>query len=265
MKAMILAAGRGERMRPLTDSTPKPLLKVRGKPLMAWHVEALARGGFTQLVVNTAWLGTQISSYLSRYLSSDASNPVGLYGNVYKGLLLSILYSHEEHDFGHALETAGGIARALPHLGEVFWVVAGDVFVPDFEFLQSSVDRFVASEQLAHLWLVPNPDHNLNGDFGLSQAGLALNSSVDSAHPRYTFSTIGLYRKALFETLPFGNPHGLKAPLAPLLRWAMDHQRVSAELYLGAWTDVGTPARLNELNKTSDQNVPKPHPKHTTK
>ena len=243
MKAMILAAGRGERMRPLTDNTPKPLLLVRGKPLIAWHVEALACGGFTDMVVNTAWLGEQIPVYLL--------SQTGLYGSKDRGQALSFFYSHEGRDFGDALETAGGIARALPQLGEVFWVLAGDVFVPGFEFLQHDVDRFVASNKLAHLWLVPNPDHNLKGDFGLSADGLALNLPATSEQPRYTFSTIALYRRAFFDALPFGNPQGLKAPLAPLLRLAMDNHKVSAELYPSAWTDVGTPARLDELNKTS--------------
>ena len=246
MKAMILAAGRGERMRPLTDSTPKPLLLVGGKPLIAWHVEALARGGFTDLVINTAWLGEQIPAFLS----GDASCPTGPRGSKDGGHALSISYSHEGRDFGDALETAGGIARALPQLGDVFWVLAGDVFMPGFEFLQRDVDHFVAGNQLAHLWLVPNPEHNLKGDFGLSEEGLALNLPAIFSGPRYTFSTIGLYRKALFNSLPFGNPQGLKAPLAPLLRQAMDNQRVSAELYQGAWTDVGTPARLDALNQT---------------
>lgn len=245
---MILAAGRGERMRPLTDSTPKPLLAVRGKPLIAWHMAALARGGFTDLVVNTAWLGEQVETSLS--------SQKGQYRAPHIGSLLSISYSHEGRDFGHALETGGGIARALPQLGEVFWVLAGDVFVPDFEFLQHSVDCFTASDQLAHLWLVPNPDHHTQGDFGLSQAGLALNLPAGSTQQRYTFSTIGLYRQAFFKDLPFGNPHGLTAPLAPLLRRAMDNQSVSAELYRGAWTDVGTPERLAELNR--DQTVIEP-------
>lgn len=246
MKAMILAAGRGERMRPLTDSTPKPLLQVRGKPLIVWHIEALACGGFTSLVVNTAWLGEQIPAYLSTQLSCQN----GFNGSKDGGHTLSFFYSHEGVDFGYALETAGGIARALPQLGDVFWVLAGDVFVPDFEFLQRDVDRFAASQRLAHLWLVPNPQHNPKGDFGLSDDGLALNLPANSGAPRYTFSTIGLYRRALFNDLPFGNPHGLKAPLAPLLRLAMDNQLISADLYPGAWTDVGTPERLAELNKT---------------
>ena len=238
--ALILAAGRGERMRPLTDSTPKPLLKVRGKPLMDWHVDALARGGFTKLVINTAWLGQQIEDHFDAQPAQDLQST------------LSISYSHEGADFGAALETAGGIARALPQLGELFWVLAGDVFVPGFAFTQAAVERFEASGKLAHLWLVPNPPHHLKGDFGLNPEGLALNLPAGSAAPRFTFSTIGLYRKALFDSLPFGNPQGLKAPLAPLLRTAMDNQQVSAELYEQAWTDVGTPGRLAELNATSN-------------
>jgi MurNAc alpha-1-phosphate uridylyltransferase len=241
---MILAAGRGERMRPLTDSTPKPLLKVRGKPLIEWHTDALARGGFTDLVVNTDWLGEQIPAHFSRHIDLQANKD--------GRKQLSISYSNEGADFGGALETAGGIARALPLLGDVFWVLAGDVFVPSFEFSQGAVEHFAASGKLAHLWLVPNPEHNPKGDFGLDAGGLALNLPAASRQPRFTFSTIGLYRKALFHELPFGNPHGLKAPLAPLLRTAMDNQQVSAELYQGDWTDVGTPARLNELNQTTN-------------
>ena len=236
-RAMILAAGRGERMRPLTDSTPKPLLKVRGKALIDWQVEALGRGGFHELVINTAWLGAQISDNF------------GLMPNENGHSTLSISYSHEGLDFGGALETAGGIARALPLLGEVFWVLAGDVFVPGFEFTQAAVNRFVPSGKLAHLWLVPNPAHNPRGDFGLGTNGLALNLAGDAGAPRYTYSTIGLFSRALFDTLPFGNPQGQAAPLAPLLRQAMDRQQVSAELYEGAWTDVGTPQRLAELNQ----------------
>ena len=235
---MILAAGRGERMRPLTDVTPKPLLEVHGKPLMQWPMEALAAGGFTQLVVNTDWLGAQISS---RFGASPLLDGHGA---------LSISYSDEGRDFGGALETAGGIVRALPLLGEVFWVAAGDVFAPDFRFTQASVDRFLASGKLAHLWLVPNPAHNLKGDFGLSAEGLALNTAAE----KHTFSTIGLYRAALFAppycAIPPGNPAGVTAPLAPILRAAMDNELVSAELYTGPWTDVGTPERLAQLNTT---------------
>lgn len=236
VRAMILAAGRGERMRPLTDTTPKPLLEVRGKPLMQWPMEALAEGGFTELVVNTDWLGAQVAARFGARPVLDGHGA------------LSISYSDEGRDFGGALETAGGIVRALPLLGEVFWVAAGDVFAPGFRFTQAAVDRFLASGKLAHLWLVPNPAHNLKGDFGLSADGLALNQAAD----KYTFSTIGLYRAALFAPpycdIPAGNPGGVKAPLAPILRAAMDNQQVSAELYTGDWTDVGTPQRLQQLN-----------------
>ena len=230
-RAMILAAGRGERMRPLTDAVPKPLLEVQGKPLMQWPMEALAAGGFRRLVVNTDWLGEHIASRFGhRHAASE------------------IVYSHEGRDFGGALETAGGIVRALPLLGEIFWVLAGDVFAPDFAFTQSAVDRFAAGTGLAHLWLVPNPPHNPRGDFGISPDGLGLND----APVMHTFSTIGLYRAALFAP-PYcriapGNPGGVRAPLAPLLRAAMAEGRISVELYLGAWTDVGTPERLAALN-----------------
>ena len=246
VRAMILAAGRGERMRPLTDRCPKPLLEVRGQPLIAWHAQALARGGFTELVINTAWLGEHI---VRHFESQPQPQPES--GHRPDGQApLSVEYSHEGQDFGYALETAGGISRALPLLGDIFWVLAGDVFVPDFEFSQAAVSRFAASGKLAHLWLVPNPPHNPRGDFGLSADGLALNLAPDDPAPRYTYSTIGLYRRALFDSLSFGNQQGLATPLAPLLRAAMDKQQVSAELYEGAWTDVGTPARLAELNQT---------------
>ena len=247
IKAMIMAAGRGERMRPLTDTTPKPLLPVRGKPLIDWHAEAMVRGGFTDLVINTAWLGEQLPAHFSAL----SPGHFGLQPNEGGRKQLSISYSHEGVDFGGALETAGGIARALPLLGDIFWVLAGDVFVPGFEFTQAAVARFTAGNKLAHLWLVPNPAHNPKGDFGLSPDGLALNLPKDGPQPKFTYSTIGLYRRELFDSLPFGNPQGLKAPLAPLLRTAMDNQAVSAELYEGAWTDVGTPARLDELNQTT--------------
>jgi len=236
IKAMILAAGRGERMRPLTDSCPKPLLRVHGRALIDWHVDALGRSGFHELVVNTAWLGAQISSHLDRLPRQD------------KHKTLSISYSHEGDDFGHALETAGGIARALPLLGEAFWLLAADVYVPGFEFHAEAVSRFIAGGQLAHLWLVPNPPHHPRGDFGLDASGLALNLPAGDPAPRHTYSTIGLYRRELFDALPFGNPQGQSLALAPLLRAAMDRRQVSAELYTGPWTDVGTPERLAELN-----------------
>ena len=236
--AMVLAAGRGNRMRPLTDHTPKPLLLLHGKPLMLWPMDALQASGFHRVLVNTAWLGEQIAERLDAWAAAQPQ--------------AEVVFSHEGQDFGYALETAGGIARALPELGDVFWVLAGDVHAPDFAFTQASVDRFTASGLLAHLWLVPNPDHNPRGDFGLSSDGLALNTTDGE---RFTYSTIGLYRRALFEApwcdiLP-GNPQGTAAPLAPLLRAAMDAGQVSAELYTGRWTDVGTPERLEELNHST--------------
>lgn len=243
--ALVLAAGRGERMRPLTDSTPKPLLQVQGRPLLQWHLQALANAGVSRVVINTAWLGEQIPAYFS---DKNGVKPIWD-----KRKQLSISYSQEGVDFGGALETAGGIARALPQLGPVFWLAAGDVFAPDFVFDSAAVQAFAASGQLAHLWLVPNPAHNPRGDFGLSSQGLALNLPADDPAPRYTYSTIALLRAELFAPpwcdIAPGNPLGVKAPLAPLLRCAMDAGRVSASLYGGRWTDVGTPERLAELNR----------------
>jgi len=237
-QAMILAAGRGERMRPLTDALPKPLLTVRGQPLMQWPMQALARGGFTHQLVNTAWLGDKIPAHLGERI-------------VWPGLPeVHITYSHEGQDFGQALETAGGIVRALPQLAEVFWVVAGDVFAPDFVFSAEAVQRFVASAQLAHVWLVPNPAHNPGGDFGLSVTGQVLNLPKGAPGCDHTFSTIALYKRAFFADcgLPQGNPQGVALALAPLLRAAMDRGQVSGEVYAGEWTDVGTPERLAQLN-----------------
>ncbi len=245
--ALLLAAGRGERMRPLTDTCPKPLLRVRGQPLLQWHLQALHAAGVRRAAINTAWLGEQISAHFQ-----DAFSPQGLPDG---REALSISYSHEGRDFGGALETAGGIARALPLLGDVFWLAAGDVFVPGFGFDAAAAQAFAASSMLAHLWLVPNPAHNPRGDFGLSPEGLALNLPPESTQPRYTYSTIALLRAALFAppwcAIAPGNPQGLAAPLAPLLRRAMDNGRVSATLYTGPWTDVGTPQRLEELNAST--------------
>jgi MurNAc alpha-1-phosphate uridylyltransferase len=233
-------------MRPLTDHTPKPLLPVRGQPLMQWAMQGLQRGGVSHLVINTAWLGEQIPQHFGDVFETAGQAPMQLH------------YSQEGVDFGGALETAGGIARALPQLADVFWVAAGDVFAPDFVFAPEAYERFKASSQLAHVWLVPNPEHNLGGDFGLSAEGLALNlpkltaPATVAEQPRYTFSTIALYKRAFFEAawcpIPAGNPDGVKAPLAAMLRAAMENGAVSASLYTGAWTDVGTPERLAQLN-----------------
>jgi MurNAc alpha-1-phosphate uridylyltransferase len=226
-QALILAAGRGERMRPLTDRCPKPLLTVRGKPLIVWHLENLARAGVQDVVINTAWLEQQFPAALG-----DGS----AFG-------LRIRYSHEGARFGSALETAGGIATALPLMRDApFWLVAGDVFTPGFDFPAADAQRFAASGALAHIYLVPNPPHNPKGDFGISVEDLALSR----ADQQFTYSTAGLYRPALFKHLPPGQ----KAALAPLLRQAMQSGQVTAALYSGPWTDVGTPERLAELNTT---------------
>ncbi|MBF6631526.1 MAG: nucleotidyltransferase family protein [Comamonas sp.] len=247
LPAMLLAAGRGERMRPLTDTTPKPLLNVQGKALLDWHMAALQRDGVRSVVVNTAWLGAQIPAHLDAHWPQHG---------------MQLQYSHEQDDFGHALETAGGIARALPLLGEAFWLAAGDVFAPDFVFDSAEAQTFAASNDLAHVWLVPNPAHNLKGDFGLAEStpgsgtGRAVNlPPADVARdlrPRFTYSTIALLKADLFRApwcdIAPGNPQGVAAPLAPLLRRAMDAGRCGATLYTGRWTDVGTPERLAALN-----------------
>lgn len=221
MRALILAAGRGERMRPLTDHTPKPLLQVGGKPLIVWHIERLVRAGITDLVINHAHLGMQIEHALGEGSQFGAT----------------IHYSDE----GTALETAGGIAFAAPLLGdEVFAVVNGDVYCDyDFSNLASHASALANSEDRAHLVLVNNPEHNLKGDFGL-QGG-----RITDLPPKYTFSGIGLYKPQLFV----GILRGTKAPLAPLLREQIALNKVSGEHHPGQWVDVGTPQRLAELDQ----------------
>ena len=222
---------------------------------MQWHMEALLREGFSDQLINTAWLGEQIEDY---FLSkSGALCPQ----NLRKALLnqecsdspLQLQFSHEGRDFGGALETAGGICRALPQLADVFWVVAGDVYMPQFEFSHAAYERFAQSDALAHLWLVLNPPHNPRGDFGISSEGQALNLPKDAGHALYTFSTVALYKKAFFMppfcNIPAGNPQGIKAALAPMLRAGMDAGLVTASLYTQEWTDVGTPERLTQLNQ----------------
>jgi N-acetyl-alpha-D-muramate 1-phosphate uridylyltransferase len=256
-QAMILAAGRGERMRPLTDACPKPLLEVRGKPLMLWPMQALARAGFANQLINTAWLGEQVETYFldQKGLQPNKDVREALLNQEHKDASLALSFSHEGRDFGGALETAGGIVRALPALSDVFWVVAGDVFMPQFEFSRAAYDRFSMSDALAHIWLAPNPPHNPRGDFGLTASGQALNLPKDAGHALYTFSTVALYKRAFFAPpfcdIPAGNRQGIKAALAPMLRAAMDAGCVTAELFEGEWTDVGTPERLAQLNSAS--------------
>ena len=228
MKAIILAAGRGTRMRPLSDATPKPLLKVHGKPLIEWHLEALAAGGVREVVINTAWLEEQIVAALG-----DGSR----FG-------LAIRYSMEGRDHGGALETAGGIAKALPWLGDAFWVVSADVHAPDFRYSARAHDAFVASGRLGRLWLVPNPRFHPGGDFGLGADGLGLADSAGPDGQRWTYANIALARAEMFE----GIAPGTHAALAPLLYAGMRERRIGAEIYRGRWENVGTPEQLAALN-----------------
>jgi MurNAc alpha-1-phosphate uridylyltransferase len=216
---MILAAGRGERLRPLTDHTPKPLLVVRGKPLIEWHIEKLVRGGVREIVINLSWLGSSIRSAL---------------GNGQRWGI-AIQYSEEGPV---PLEAGGGIFRALALLGtEPFILVNGDVFTNlDYPRLA------LRSGDLAHLALVPNPRHHPRGDFALVDDRLK-----DLGEPRHTYSGIGVYHPTLFAGCADG-----RFPLAPLLRQAMATRQVGGELYEGLWTDVGTVERLNELNSGVD-------------
>lgn len=220
MKAMILAAGLGNRMRPLTLTTPKPLLAVGGKPLIVWHIEALKAVGVTDLVINTAWLGARLHEALG-----DGS-----------ALGVNIVWSDE----GEPLETAGGIVQALPLLGrDPFLLVNGDIWLRyDFARLR---DRVLA-ERLAHLLLVDNPPQHPGGDFAFERAS---DSGLirPQGEEKYTFAGISLMSPRLFDGLLPG-----KAPLAPLLRQAIAAGRVSGEYHPGPWVDVGTPERLQALD-----------------
>jgi len=217
MKAMILAAGRGKRMRALTDHTPKPLLQVNNKALIEYTVAALVNAGITDIIINLAYLGSQIQGYLgdgSRYQAN-------------------IQYSLEA---GSGLETAGGIKHALPLLGDTpFLVINADIYCdyPLQTLLHKPVD-------LAHLVLVNNPTHHSTGDFHINKHGLLNSTDI----PKQTFSGIGLYHPELFTALLSG-----KSALAPLLKQAMQTQRISGELYQGFWMDIGTPERLQDLNR----------------
>lgn len=233
MRAMILAAGRGERMRPLTDMLPKPLIPVAGKPLIQWHIEKLAAVGITDIVINHAWLGALIERTLG-----DGSQ----FG-------VHLRYSAESS----ALETAGGIATALPMLGtEPFLVMNGDIWC-DWDPAEaltihqqlsqktSTVEQTPEIEQapLAWLLLVPNPSHHPNGDFGLSSSGLISANEGKT----YTFSGIGVYKPALFVN----SAPGRAAKLAPLLYGAIAQRAILGKIHHGFWIDVGTPERLSTL------------------
>jgi N-acetyl-alpha-D-muramate 1-phosphate uridylyltransferase len=223
-RALILAAGRGERLRPLTDTCPKPLIDVGGRPLIAWHLQALAAAGVREVVINTAWLETQFPAVLG-----DGAR----WG-------VSITYSMEQRDHGGALETAGGIAKALPHLVQpgcdVFWVVSGDVFLPTFAFAADAAERFARDSTAAHLWLVPNAPHHPDGDFGLDAA----RARASAQPPRLTWASIGLFRASMFDRVPADRPGKLR----PLLDAALAAGQLGAERWVGRWIDVGTPERL---------------------
>lgn len=215
MRAMILAAGRGERMRPLTDHTPKPLLEVGGKPLIVWHIERLAQAGVTEIVINHAHLGAQIEAALGD-------------GGRWQ---VQLKYSEE----ATALETAGGIAYALPLLGtQPFLVVNGDVYT-DIDYASLALP----AGMLAHLVMVDNPPQHPAGDFGLVNGRL-----VAAASQTLTFSGVGVYDPALFKGVVRGQP----AKLAPLLKAAMRQQQVSGQYHRGIWHDIGTPERLKQLD-----------------
>lgn len=223
MHAMILAAGRGERMRPLTDNLPKPLLPVAGKPLIVWHLEKLALAGIKQVVINHAWLGHLIESQLGNGAQFG----------------LNIRYSAE----GTALETAGGIAQALPLLGDApFLVINGDIWCDwDVTLAPGLAAQLKANAQLAWLLLVPNPTHHPMGDFQMLDSG-----EIVTGHAQCrTFSGIGIYDPALFSCIKPGQ----SAKLAPLLREAIAKRAVSGKLHTGTWIDVGTPERLVALDQ----------------
>lgn len=232
MKAMILAAGRGERMRPLTDTTPKPLLQINGKAIIEYHLEGLSRAGIHEVVINHAWLGDQIVESLGDGSQFD----------------LQITYSKEIES---GLETGGGIFNALPLLGDDYFIIVnGDIWT-DYAFDSFEKARETFSGNQAHLIVIDNPPQHPQGDFilddgrlysGLNE-GLTNEYSVSGQPMKLTYSGMGVYHPSLFETCKPG-----VFPLAPLLRDAMDKGKVSGEYYQGIWNDVGTVERLAELN-----------------
>ncbi|MBO7080596.1 MAG: nucleotidyltransferase family protein [Neisseriaceae bacterium] len=232
MKAMILAAGRGERMRPLTDKTPKPLLSLGSETLIERHIRRLQAKGFYEIVINCAYLGKQIQDFLD-----DGSR----YG-------VSIAYSDEGEQ---GLETAGGIATALPLLGdEPFLVVNGDILTNiDFQAALLIASTLKTGSLKAHLWLVPNPPHHPQGDFGIDIQGCLTQQS-----PCYTFSGVAVYHPIFFEEVSANE----KKPLAPLLRQGAEQNTITATLTDSLWLDVGTPERL-KMAQTIVQEVDKIH------
>lgn len=221
MRAMILAAGRGERMRPLTDRTPKPLLSVAGKPMIQYHIEALAEAGVRELVINLAWLGQQIRSAIG-----DGSR----FG----------VHVHYSDEGDAALETGGGVFKALPLLAgpsgsDPFVVVSGDVWT---EYPLGEVFAKLSADDMAHFVVVPNPDFHVSGDFGLA------NGRLTDSGERYTYANIGVLRPGFFAGCQPG-----KFPLAPLMFDWIRRNRVSGELFTGAWHNVGTPQQLQRIDQ----------------
>ena len=219
-RALILAAGRGERMRPLTDHTPKPLLAVRGKPMIEWHLQALAAAGVREVVINTAWL--------------EAQFPAALGDGVRWGL--RIHYSMEGRDHGGALETAGGIATALPwlapHGDEAFWVVSGDIHAPGFAFAQADWQAFNDSQDLGLLWVVPQPPFRTDGDFALADQQRLLRSGPLV----WTYANLALLRPQIVD----GVQPGTRAALGACLFSAADAGRLAGRPWAGEWHNVGT-------------------------
>jgi len=226
-KALILAAGRGERMRPLTDHTPKPLLPLRGRPMIEWHLQALAAAGVQDVVINTAWL--------------EPMFPAALGDGARWGL--RIRYSTEGQDHGGALETAGGIAKALPWLApngdEAFWLVSGDIHAPGFRFDRADWQAFSDSRDLGLLWVVPQPPFRTGGDFALAPGGRLERRGALA----WTYANLALLRPAMVE----GVVPGTHAALGPCLFRAADGGRLAGRPWAGEWHNVGTPEQLAAL------------------
>ena len=226
LKALILAAGRGARMRPLSDQTPKPLLTVGGKPIIEWHLLALAAAGVREVVINTAWLEHQFPEALG-----DGSR----WG-------LRLHYSMEGRDHGGALETAGGIRKALPLLGDCFWLLSGDIVAQGFGFDAARAQRFASGSDYAHLWLVANPDFNASGDFALD-GDRVRRPDAHLARPM-TYANLALIRGSLVA----GLANGERAALGPLLFASAQAGRLGGEQLAGPWHNLGTPGQLAALN-----------------
>ena len=234
-KAMLLAAGRGERLRPLTDHCPKPLLEVQGEPLLVHHLKRLERAGFEQVVINLGWLGDQIPTTLAKHLNH------GRYGT------LTVTYSQEPPG---ALETAGGVRHALHHFGhQPFAMISSDVLIDtDYRHLTG-----LAAGRRAHLLLVDNPPHHLKGDFVLNQGLVERQGTQNSSQRTLTYSGVGLFDPALFRDLTPGH-----RALRPVLEQAIDQQLVTGERFMGHWLDIGTLERYDDA-----QTLSWVHPQHT--